>query len=70
MISLIVAHDLQRGIGYHGKMPWYLPCDLQRFKKLTMGSPVVMGRKNFCKPQTPLAGPKKYRAQQTGRLPP
>ena len=34
-------------IGYHGKLPWRLPNDLKRFKSLSMGKPVVMGRATF-----------------------
>ena len=35
----------QRVIGAHGALPWRLPADLKRFKDLTMGKPVLMGRK-------------------------
>ncbi|MGH8507130.1 MAG: dihydrofolate reductase [Gammaproteobacteria bacterium] len=35
----------RRVIGAHGSLPWHLPADLKRFKTLTMGKPVVMGRK-------------------------
>lgn len=45
--SAIVAHDQKRGIGKSGAMPWYLPEDLKRFKKLTLGHPMIMGRKTF-----------------------
>ncbi len=34
-------------IGHEGKLPWHLPADLQRFKALTMGSVMVMGRRTF-----------------------
>jgi dihydrofolate reductase len=47
MISLIVAHDLNRVIGYENDMPWHLPGDLAYFKKMTMGKPIIMGRKTF-----------------------
>lgn len=47
MISLIVAHDKNRVIGYENKMPWYLPGELQYFKEQTMGKPMIMGRKTF-----------------------
>lgn len=50
----IVAHDLNGCIGNNGKIPWHLPADLKRFKELTSGGVVVMGRKTFesldCKP--------------------
>lgn len=42
-VSLIVAHDHNRGIGYQGKIPWNIPADLSHFRKMTMGHPVIMG---------------------------
>ena len=56
MISLIVAHDKNRVIGYENKMPWYLPGDLKYFKEMTMGKPIVMGRKTFESIGRPLPG--------------
>ncbi len=47
MISLIVAMTDDRVIGRDNKLPWHLPEDLARFKRLTMGHPIVMGRKTF-----------------------
>jgi len=47
MISIIAAMDENRVIGRQGKLPWHLPKDMARFRKLTMGKPVVMGRKTF-----------------------
>jgi dihydrofolate reductase len=47
MISLIVAMDKNRAIGKHNALPWYLPADLARFKKITSGHPIIMGRKTF-----------------------
>ncbi len=44
-ISLIAALDRNRAIGRDGAMPWHLPEDLKRFKALTLGKPVLMGRK-------------------------
>ena len=44
-ISLIAALDRNRAIGRAGAMPWHLPDDLRRFKALTLGKPVLMGRK-------------------------
>lgn len=50
----IVACDLNGCIGNNGELPWHLPDDLKRFKELTSGGVVVMGRKTFeslnCKP--------------------
>ena len=44
-ISLIAALDRHHAIGRDGAMPWHLPDDLRRFKALTLGKPVLMGRK-------------------------
>ena len=44
-ISLIAALDRSFAIGRNGAMPWHLPDDLKRFKALTLGKPVLMGRK-------------------------
>lgn len=44
-VTLIAALDRQRAIGRNGNMPWHLPADLKRFKALTLGKPVLMGRK-------------------------
>jgi dihydrofolate reductase len=44
-ISLIAALDRSFAIGRDGAMPWHLPDDLRRFKALTLGRPVLMGRK-------------------------
>lgn len=46
-LSMIVAMDKNKGIGKDGKLPWYLPEDLKRFRELTIGKTVVMGRKTF-----------------------
>lgn len=44
-IVLIAALDRQRAVGRDGELPWHLPADLKRFKSLTLGKPVLMGRK-------------------------
>ena len=44
-LSIIVAHDKQRVIGYQNQLPWHLPNDLKRVKQLTTGNTFVMGRK-------------------------
>ena len=46
-ISLVVATDLDGVIGRDNQLPWRLPADLQHFRRLTLGKPVVMGRKTF-----------------------
>jgi dihydrofolate reductase len=46
-ITLVVARAKNGVIGRDGKLPWHLPADLKRFKALTMGSVMVMGRRTF-----------------------
>jgi dihydrofolate reductase len=46
-ITLVVARAQNGVIGRDGKLPWHLPADLKRFKALTMGTSMVMGRKTF-----------------------
>ncbi len=46
-LSLIVARARNGVIGRENRLPWHLPVDLQRFKRLTMGKPMVMGRRTW-----------------------
>lgn len=46
-ITLILARAANGVIGDKGRMPWHLPADLRRFKQLTIGCPMIMGRKTF-----------------------
>lgn len=55
-IVQVVAVSLNGIIGADGDMPWNLPSDLKRFKQITMGKPVVMGRKTFESIGRPLPG--------------
>lgn len=54
--SMIVAMDQNRVIGINNKLPWYLPKDLKYFKQVTMGKPILMGRKTFESIGKPLPG--------------
>lgn len=47
IISLLVAMDDNMGIGKNNQLPWHLSEDLKRFKALTMGHHIVMGRKTY-----------------------
>lgn len=47
MIALVVAHSANRVIGRDGGLPWHLPGDLKRFRELTTGHAVVMGRRTY-----------------------
>ena len=46
-IAIIVAMTPEGLIGKDNQIPWHLPADLKRFKKITMGYPIIMGRKTF-----------------------
>lgn len=46
-IFLIYARAANGAIGHEGRLPWHLPADLKRFKALTLGKPMIMGRKTF-----------------------
>ena len=46
-LSLIVAMANNRTIGLNNRLPWHLPGDLKYFKSITMGKPIVMGRKTL-----------------------
>ncbi len=46
-IAMIAAMANNRVIGKDNKMPWHLPADLKHFKKVTLGKPVIMGRKTY-----------------------
>lgn len=56
MILFILARADNGVIGRDGRLPWHLPADLRRFKALTMGKPMVMGRKTFDGFPAPLPG--------------
>lgn len=56
ILSAIVAIGPNLVIGSQGKLPWHLPNDLKRFRKLTMGKPILMGRTTFASLGKPLEG--------------
>ncbi|PZA08182.1 MULTISPECIES: dihydrofolate reductase [unclassified Meiothermus] len=55
-LTLIAAMDRNRAIGKEGRLPWHLPDDLRRFKALTLGHTVLMGRRTFESLGRPLPG--------------
>jgi len=55
-LSVVVAADERGGIGHAGGLPWHLPADLKRFKAITMGKPIVMGRRTWDSIGRPLPG--------------
>lgn len=56
IISLVVALDQNRLIGGNQQLPWHLPADLRHFKEITMGKPILMGRKTWESIGRPLPG--------------
>ena len=56
IVSIIVAAGENGVIGKGGKIPWRLPADMTRFKSVTMGHPVIMGRKTYESIGKPLPG--------------
>ncbi|MCU9613636.1 dihydrofolate reductase [Caldibacillus lycopersici] len=56
MISFIFAMDEENAIGKNNNLPWHIPDDLRRFKKITMGHPIIMGRKTYDSIGKPLPG--------------
>lgn len=55
-LSLIAAMDVNRVIGVDNTLPWHLPADLKHFKSVTMGKPILMGRKTYESIGKPLPG--------------
>jgi dihydrofolate reductase len=55
-VSLIAAMAEDRVIGLNNQMPWHLPADLSFFKRVTLGKPIIMGRKTYQSIGRPLPG--------------
>jgi dihydrofolate reductase len=66
-ICLIAALAANRVIGRNNALPWHLPADLKRFKALTMGHPVLMGRKTHESIGRPLPGRRNLVITRNGR---
>lgn len=56
ILSIVVAMDERRTIGAGGALPWHLPADLRYFREITMGKPIVMGRRTHESIGRPLPG--------------
>ncbi len=54
--AIIAAMDRQQLIGKNNSLPWHLPADLKHFKTLTLGKPIIMGRKTYESIGRPLPG--------------
>ncbi|TBR07678.1 MAG: dihydrofolate reductase [Lysobacter sp.] len=68
-IALIVAHDRSRAIGVDNRLPWHLPDDLKRFKALTLGKPILMGRLTAESLGRALPGRENLVLTRSGRVP-
>ena len=68
-ISLVVAMDRNRAIGKGNELPWRLPDDLKRFKALTLGKPLLMGRKTADSLGRALPGRVNLVLTRSGRVP-
>lgn len=56
LVSIVVAAAENGVIGRDNQLPWRLPADLRRFKSLTMGKPMIMGRRTYASIGRPLPG--------------
>ncbi|WP_242113007.1 dihydrofolate reductase [Luteimonas aquatica] len=68
-IALVAALDRHRAIGKGNALPWHLPDDLKRFKALTLGKPVLMGRKTAESLGRALPGRSNLVLTRSGRVP-
>jgi len=68
-LNLIAALDRHFAIGRAGEMPWHLPDDLRRFKQLTLGKPILMGRKTALAIGRPLPGRRNFVLTRGGAAP-
>ena len=67
MISLVLAVSRNGVIGRDGGLPWHISSDLKRFKAITLGKPVIMGRKTWeSLPRKPLPGRKNIVITRSG----
>ena len=68
-LSLLAALDREFAIGKNGDLPWHLPADLKRFKALTLGKPILMGRKTAESLGRPLPGRRNLVLTRSGKVP-
>jgi len=68
-IALVAALDRNRAIGKDNALPWHLPDDLKRFKALTLGKPLLMGRKTAESLGRALPGRRNLVLTRSGRVP-
>ena len=68
-VSIVVAFDRARAIGVDNALPWHLPDDLKRFKALTVGKPILMGRRTAESLGRALPGRTNLVLTRSGRVP-
>jgi dihydrofolate reductase len=68
-LSLLAALDRNHAIGKDGQLPWHLPADLKRFKALTLGKPVIMGRRTAESLRRALPGRRNLVLTRSGAVP-
>lgn len=68
-LSLLAALDREHAIGKGNALPWHLPADLKRFKALTMGKPILMGRRTAESLGRALPGRRNLVLTRSGRVP-
>ena len=68
-LSLLAALDREYAIGKDGDLPWHLPDDLKRFKALTLGKPVLMGRRTAQSLRRALPGRRNLVLSRSGHAP-
>ena len=68
-LSLLAALDRGHAIGKDGGLPWHLPADLKRFKQLTLGKPILMGRRTAESLGRALPGRRNLVLTRSGRVP-
>lgn len=68
-IAMIAALDTRRGIGLGNAMPWHLPDDFRHFKELTLGKPMLMGRRTAESLGRALPGRTNLVLSRTGQVP-
>jgi dihydrofolate reductase len=69
MLVILAALDRNRAIGRANTLPWHLPADLRRFKELTLGKPLLMGRKTAESLGRALPGRRNFVLTRTGAVP-
>ena len=68
-LALLAALDREFAIGKDGDLPWHLPADLKRFKALTLGKPILMGRKTAESLGRALPGRRNLVLTRSGKVP-